>query len=85
MSGMSRPAIIVAALPPRGAADMASLLLLLMLLVEANEEDDDDERAVEDETPGALVVDTNAAPDPWRLRLLLLAVLRTGLNEYAEP
>ena len=71
---------MVAADPPRGAAEMASLPP--SLLVEAN--DDEDDNAVEDETPGALVVDTNAAPEPCRLRLPL-AVLRTGLNEYAEP
>jgi hypothetical protein len=56
---------------------MASLLLSV---VDANE---DEESAVEDVT-GAWVVDTNAVPEPWR-RLLPLAVLRTGLNEYAEP
>ena len=55
---MSRPAIMVAADPPRGAAEMASLLP--SLLVEANDVEDDN--AVE--TPGALVVDTNAAPEP---------------------
>jgi hypothetical protein len=75
---MSIPAIMVAADPPRGAAVMASLLLSV---VDANE---DEESAVEDVT-GAWVVDTNAVPEPWRRLPLLLAVLRTGLNEYAEP
>jgi hypothetical protein len=59
---------------------MASLLLSM----EDANDDEDDESAVEDVTRAALVFDTNAVPEPWR-RLLPLAVLRTGLNEYAEP
>lgn len=82
---MSIPAITDDADPPRGADVMAAAsLLLLASVVDAND-DDDEESAVEDVvTWAALVVDTNAVLEPPR-RLLPLAVLRTGLNEYAEP
>lgn len=81
---MSIPAITDDADPPRGADVMAAAsLLLLASVVDAND-DDDEESAVEDVVTWAALVDTNAVLEPPR-RLLPLAVLRTGLNEYAEP
>lgn len=84
---MSILAITDDADPPRGADVMAAAsLLLLASVVDAND-DDDEESAVEDVVTWALalvVVDPNAVLEPPR-RLLPLAVLRTGLNEYAEP